>query len=175
MDLDRLRLLVAAPMAGLFLILSLCAFVMQRPASVGMWVPMLRVREIPDYDCPGVDRTIVVRLLKSGIIKINETDVLANELRARLAEIYENRQEKILPVYSDPEVSFGDFATFYANVVSSTSDLHIILRTRQLDAQLEQCSPYSSCGLDWPDHSYLPCVYRNVSMAPVRILRHSRH
>jgi hypothetical protein len=38
MDLNRLRLLVAAPMASLFLVLSLCAFVMQQPGSVGWQV-----------------------------------------------------------------------------------------------------------------------------------------
>jgi len=160
MDLNHLRALFAAPLAALFLILALCTFALQRPSSVGMYLPITRVRTIADYDCPGVDRTIIVLLRKDGSYWINETQVPANELRPRLAEIYENREEKILPLFADPEVSYGQFADFYSKVESSTSNLHIILRTRQLQAQLGLCPAFGSCGIDWPDHRYTPCVYR---------------
>jgi biopolymer transport protein ExbD len=157
MDLNRLRALLAAPLASLFLVLSLCAFVVQRPPSVGIRVPITKIRTAPYNVCPYVDRSIVVRLLKDGSYWINETLVPANELRPRLADIYENRAEKILPVYSDPDVTYGLFGDFYSEVESSTSNLHIILRTRGLEAQLQRCPAGMSCGLDWPGIDYTPC------------------
>ena len=172
MDLNRLRSLLAAPLASLFLILAFCTFELQKPPSVGMVLPLARVREIPGYNCPGVDRTIYAQLHKDGSYWINETQVPANELRLRLAEIYENRQEKILPISSDPDVSYGEFANFYSKVESSTSNLRIILRTRQLDAQLDLCSPSGSCGIDWPDRQYTPCFYRPSPFLRPNLTRH---
>jgi biopolymer transport protein ExbD len=159
MDPFRFRTLIAPAMASLFLLLSLCAFVAQGPVSVGMNLPVLQVRDIPSYDCPGVDRSIYVQLHKDGSYWINETQVPANELRFKLSEIYEYRKEKYILMFPDTDVSYGEFANFYNVVSSSTSNLHIILRTRQLQAQLNLCPPFGSCGLDWPDHTYLPCVY----------------
>jgi biopolymer transport protein ExbD len=164
MDLNRLRVLVAAPLASLFLVLVLCTFEVQKPVSVGMRIPLTRVQMISDYHCPGVDRTIVVLLHKDGSYWINETQVPAHELRTRLAEIYEDREEKILPLFADPDASFSEFADFYNKVASSTSNLHIILRTRQLQADLNLCPEFGSCGIDWPDHRYTPCVYRPSPM-----------
>lgn len=172
MDLYRLRALVTAPMASLFLVLSLCAFVMHRPVSVGMYVPMARVRTVPFDDCQGVDRSIVVLLHKDGSTWLNETQMRPDGLRSELAEIYDNRKYKLIYMFSDPDVSFGEFANFYNNVASSTRDLRIGLRTRQLETQLQQCPPGSSCGLDWPDHTYTPCVGRRIQLLPVRIPRH---
>ncbi|MGA3373654.1 MAG: hypothetical protein ABSC48_18045 [Terracidiphilus sp.] len=172
MDLFRLRALIAPVMASLFLVLSLCAFVLPRPASAGMHLPVLRVWAIPGYDCPGVDRWIVVQLHKDGSYWINETQVPANELRAKLTEIYENRKEKYILMFPNTDVSFGEFANFYSAVVSSTSNLRIILRTRQLQEQLDLCPEFGSCGLDWPDRQYTPCVYRSLpERNPHRMLR----
>jgi hypothetical protein len=161
MDMNRLQAILAAPLAGLFLILTLCAFALQKPEEEGMYLPITRVRMISDYYCPGVDRTILVSLHKDGSYWINEEQIPTDEFRFTLTEIYENRKQKILPVLADPDISYGDFARFYDEVISSTSDLHIILRTPQLEEQLHQCSPSGSCGIDWPDHSYTPCVYRS--------------
>ncbi len=168
MDLDRLRSLLAAPMAGLFLILALCTFAVQRPASMGIQIPLLKVRTHPYKDCDFLsDRNIVVQLHNDGSTWINETRVSAGELRPRLAEIYENRMKKVIFVRPDPEVSFGNFADIYNEVASSTNDLHIILSTRQLDEELHKCPEGSSCGLEWPDRTYEPCVWTNISIFPI--------
>jgi biopolymer transport protein ExbD len=172
MDLSRLRALVAAPLASLFLVLVLCTFEVRRPVSAGIHVPITRVRTDPIDSCEGVDRWIVVLLHKDGSAWINEAPVPAGELRSRLAEIYENRKYKLIYMFSDPDVSFGEFANFYNTVASSTSDLQIGLRTRKLEAQLERCPLGSSCGLEWPDHTYIPCVERQILLRPVRIQRH---
>jgi hypothetical protein len=118
-----------------------------------------------------VDRWIVVLLHKDGSYWINDDQVPARELGLRLTEIYENRKYKLIYMFSDPDVSFGEFAKFYSIVESSTSGLRIGLRTRQLQAQLRRCPPGSSCGLEWSDGMYIPCVWREIPLRPLRFAR----
>jgi hypothetical protein len=126
----------------------------------------------PVNDCTGVDRWIVVLLHKDGSYWINEEQVPASELRTRLGKIYENREYKFILMFSDPDVSFGEFASFYNAVASSTSNLRIDLRTRQIQAELQQCPRGGSCGLDWPDHTFMPCVARPfLELVPRRARR----
>ena len=153
MDLNRFRLLLAAPMAGLFLVLGLCTFVLQRPGAVGMVLPLPIVRTVPSNDCVSINRSIVVLLHKDGSTWINETQVPAYELHSKLAEIYENRKYKLIYLLSDPDVSFGMFAGFYGIVASSTNDLRIVLFTRSIQAQSEHCPAGSCCSLYWPNHT----------------------
>ena len=171
MDLNRLRLIVAPALASLFLILSLCAFVVQRPASEGMLLPMLKVRPVPFKDCDFVsDRSIIAQLHKDGGTWINETRENPDKFGPTLTEIYGTREEREIYVFSEPDVSFGEFANFFNTVASSTSDLHIGLQTRQLQAQIHECPPGSYCELAWHDRTYIPCVWANI---PVYIPRHS--
>lgn len=156
-------------MASLFLVLSLCAFVVQRPKSVGMSVTILKVWVHPYKDCDFLsDRSIVVQLHKDVSIRINETRVSPDELRSRLALIYENREEKVVYILSDSDVSFGEFADIYNRVASSTSNLHIVLITRQLDKELQQCPSGYACGLEWHDHPYVPCAWANIPIVPIQ-------
>jgi len=174
MDPFRLRSLIAPAMASLFLMLSLCAFVVQRPDSVGMHVPITKVRVHSYKDCDFLsDREIVIRLRKDGSTWINETRESPDKLRSVLAEIYDNREEKVIYMLPDPDVSFQEFADIYNKAASSTSDLHIVLSTHRLDKELDQCPQGSSCGLEWPDNTYEPCVWSNIR--PVRIPRHTHH
>jgi biopolymer transport protein ExbD len=132
MDLKRLRALVAAPMASLFLILALCSFAVLRPGSVGMSVPQPKVLAVPFKDCDFLsERSIVVQLHEDGSTWINGTKESPQELRSVLAEIYQYCNEKFICLVSDPDVSFGEFVYYYSAVASSTNDLHIVLRTRQ--------------------------------------------
>lgn len=169
MDLNRLRSFLAAPLAALFLILVLCVFAVQTPPSVGMHVPLPKVRTVPHNECESADRWIVVQLHKDGSTWINENQVRADELGSELTEIYENRRYKFIYMFSDPDVPFGQFANFYNIVLSSTKDLRIGLRTRRLEAQLQDCPLGSSCGLEWSDHAFIPCVERQIPLPPPRL------
>jgi biopolymer transport protein ExbD len=160
MGLIRLRADVAAPLASMFLVLGLCAFVLQRPRSAGMHVEMLRGREAPLGGGENLDKSIAVLLHKHGSHWINETQVPARELGLRLAEIYENRKYKFTLVLSDPNVSFGEFAPFCNTVSTSTEGLRIELRTRQLEDQLQQCPSGGSCVLHSLDKTDFPCAIR---------------
>ena len=162
-------------MASLFLVLSLCAFVVQRPEPVGMQLPLPQVRMVPHRDCDFLsDRSIVVRLHKEGNIWINETQVSHEKLGPILTEIYENSAEKFIYIISDSDISYGEFANLYSTIVSSTNDLHIVLRTRQFDKEVLQCTQGSECGLFWPDHGFSGvCLYSLIP--PVRILNSPVH
>ncbi|MGA3009499.1 MAG: hypothetical protein ABSD72_04495 [Terracidiphilus sp.] len=173
MDLDQLKSLLAVPLASLFLIVVLCVFAVQRPPSVGIRIPLLRVRTVPFKECDFLsDRSIVVRLHKDGSIWINETQESPERLGPVLAEIYDNREEKVIYILPDPDVSFRDFADRYSKVASSTKNLHIMLSTLQLDKELQQCPPGSYCELDWHGNAYIPCVWTNV---PIYIPLHGPH
>jgi hypothetical protein len=131
-----------------------------------MYIPMTKVRVHSYKDCDFLsDRSIIVQLRKDGSTWINETKEDPGKLRSVLAEIYEYRNDKFVYLISDPEVSFGEFANFYNNVASSTDNLHIGLRTREIDREFMQCPQGSICALDWPDHEFSdPCVYSNIQL-----------
>jgi biopolymer transport protein ExbD len=173
MDPNRFRSLLAVPLASLFLILVLCLFAVQRPPSVGMNLPLPRVRIDPISNCNFLsDRNIVVHLRKDGSIWINETQESPDELGHILTKIYENRDEKVIYMLSDPDISYGEFANIYNKVASSTNDLYIVLSTRQLNKEFQKCPSGVYCGLDWPDHTYQPCVWINIH--PTLIPRQTR-
>jgi biopolymer transport protein ExbD len=173
MDPFRLRVLIAPAMASLFLMLSLCAFMVQRPEPVGMHLLLPQVRAVPHEDCDFLsDRSIVVRLHRNGNIWINETQVSHERLGPILTEIYENRAEKFIYIVSDSDISYGEFANLYSSIVSSTNDLHIVLRTRQFDKEVLQCTQDSECGLFWSGHGFSGvCIYSLIP--PVNVPHHS--
>ena len=104
MDLNRLSSLVAAPMASLFLVLALCAFVGQRPGAVGMNLPIVQVRTVSYGDCEGVDRDIVVLLHKDGSYWLNEEKAPTGKLGSKLSEIY---LRALLKTFCNKNPAFG--------------------------------------------------------------------
>jgi len=74
MDPFRLRVLIAPAMASLFRMLSLGAFMVQRPEPVGMHLLLPQVRMIPFENCEDA-RALIVFIQKDGIIRINEMQV----------------------------------------------------------------------------------------------------
>jgi biopolymer transport protein ExbD len=151
MDLISLRALLAAPLASLFLVLSFCAFVMQRPVSAGMNVPMTGVREIPSENCfSGLrDRDIVLRIKDDGSTWINETRLKREDIRSIMSEIYGYRAERITYFLVAPNVTYGEFADVFHSAASSTPDLHIGLLTRQIKEHLDHCPPGRGCTIEW--------------------------
>ena len=175
-DPNRMRALIAAPLVSLFLILVLCTIGVRRPASVGLHVPTLKVRVHPYKDCDFLsDRSIVVQIHQDGSLWINETKESREKLGPTLAMIFESREERVVYLLPSPQVSFKEFADIYNTIASSTSNLHIVLSTRQLDKELQQCPPESACALDWPDHTTVPCAWANVPITVVDVPHHVLH
>ena len=152
MDLNRLRTLLADPVASLFLVLTLCVFVARRPVSAGVHLPIAQVRVIPFGQCfSGLSgRDIVLRIKNDGSTWINETEFSPADIRESLSAIYEYRQEKIAYLMVEPEVDDAEFAHIYALAASSTPGLHLGVLTRQLLDQVEKCPFESGCTIDWP-------------------------
>jgi biopolymer transport protein ExbD len=168
MTSDSLRSFAAVPLATVFLIVLLCIFTQKRPPATGLSVPVTHVRTFPFNDCYD-DRSVWILLFKDGGIRINETPVPRNELRLRISRIYADRQEpKAAFMRVDPEVPFGDFLDVYERVVSASHGLRVGVITDGLESGLKACPKGASCGLDWPDHDYIPwCLYFNSPALPV--------
>jgi len=169
MDKDRLATPLLASMVGLLLILSVCAFELERPVSTGMRVPVIRVGAVPNEECGAVNsRSIVISIKNDGSTLINETHIPLGELKDRLTEIYSNRSVKIAFVLPDPDVSFGHFANAYDKVASSTKDLRIGLLAPNLVNPPSQCRPAWKCGLFWPGTpTFHTCLVELMSSAPI--------
>jgi len=167
---DSLRSFLAVPLAAVFLILFLPLFVTGKQPSMGLRVPVAHVRTFPFAECND-DRSVWVLLAKNGGIRINETPVSRRELKLRISEIYENREEpNAIFMLVDPEVSYGDFVDVYNEVSSANRSLHVGLVTDGLMALLNACPTGEACGLDWPDHKYIPwCLHLNLPpFSPLR-------
>jgi biopolymer transport protein ExbD len=172
MDMDRLATPLLASLVGVLLILSVCAFELERPGSTGMLLPIPKVGPLPFSECDYVsDRDIVVSIKRDGRIWINETYVDQGKLKAILTRIYESRAERIIYIIPDPDVSYGEFADTYDKVASSIENLHIGLLTPQLRDESEKSQ--GTWGLFWPGKDgFHTCIFASP-VDPVRIRTHS--
>jgi biopolymer transport protein ExbD len=152
MDLNRLRGLLAAPLAGLFLLLILCTFAGQRPASTGFLVPMIRLHHNPEEpsDCGG--RSEFVRLTKDGKNWINDTEVPPDRLVSTVSDLMENRAERVVYVVVDSDLSYGPFAEFLDKVAGSTTDLHVVLVSGQILRAFQ--SNHDLCDFVYPAEEF---------------------
>jgi|GEM_PF-4855654 Biopolymer transport protein len=165
MKFNQLRNLLAAPLAGLFLVLLLCVFVAQRPQpSTGLRVPMVKFKpHSPGYGCED-DRWLVIRLAADGRTWINETEIQVDQLQPSLFEIYQNRQGRVAYLMADPSVPYARVAGILATASSSIENLHVILLTSAL--QKSQTRAYVSirsttdrnyippCDMEWKENGY---------------------
>jgi biopolymer transport protein ExbD len=137
MDADRLRVLLAAPLASLFLVLSLCAFVVQRPISAGIEIPIVRIHRDPNrnYTCDG--RPLFMRLTKDGKSWINETEIPPNQIGPTVSIVMENRAKRVVYVVVDSELSYGQFVSFMNRMNSATPNLHLILISGAIRREFE--------------------------------------
>ncbi|MGA3045944.1 MAG: hypothetical protein ABSD67_04940 [Terracidiphilus sp.] len=152
MDLDRLLGLLAAPFASLFLVLSLCAFVVRMPASTGVRIPMVRIHHNPDEltDCGG--RSEFVRLTKGGRTWINDSETPADQLAPAVASLMENRAERVVHVIVDSDFSYGRFAEFLDKVARSTTGLHVVVISGEVRKAFEQS--HAPCDFVYPANEF---------------------
>jgi biopolymer transport protein ExbD len=127
MDPDRLRVLLAAPLASLFLVLSLCAFVVERPVSTGIDIPMIRIHRDPNRALDCGSRAIFMRLTADGKSWMNETEIPTNQIESTIAAKMENRAEKIVYVFVDSELSYGQFMWFTNKLSRAVPSLHLLV------------------------------------------------
>ncbi len=57
-----------------------------------------------------LNRTVVVSIDARGNLKLNQDDITADALGARLEEVFKTRNDRVMFVKGDPDTSFGDVA-----------------------------------------------------------------
>ena len=154
MDLYRLRALLAAPLASLFLVLAVCGFVIQRPVSAGIYIPVIRNDPGSPQQQPCPNRSILLRLTKDGRAWINGTELSPSQIAPIVAEVTENRSKRDVYVLADSEVSYGQFAEFLGKIVGSTSDLHVGLISGDMRKLFEEYPV--PCGFVFPANEFAP-------------------
>jgi biopolymer transport protein ExbD len=157
MNLDRLREIVAAPIACLFVILVLCVFAVQRPASTGILIPMMRTRAEPLSNCEFNGFTVYLRSDGTLAGGFREDQASRKVILSRIREARNNIQDDTLFVIADPDVPYGDLAALIAEIHHAAPPDHIAVVTRE--AQVEML-PFSGrtpsepladrCRFEWP-------------------------
>jgi biopolymer transport protein ExbD len=137
-DFNRLYAIVAAPLTCIFLIPVLLTFAVQKQASVGFRIPMIRLHHDSHEptDCGG--RSEFVRLSKDGRTWINEAEVPSGKLAPTISGLMENRAERVVYVIVDSDLSYGQFAEFLGKVKGSTSDLHVVVVSGAILREFEE-------------------------------------
>lgn len=93
MDLNRLRALLAAPMACLFVILILCFLAVQRPVSTGIRIPAMRTRKEPLSFCEINGYTVYLRSDGKLAGGSRKDEIPRDVLLSRIREARDNIQD----------------------------------------------------------------------------------
>jgi hypothetical protein len=157
MDLNRLRALLAAPMACLFLILILCVFTVRRPVSTGIRIPMMRARAKPLGFCEFNGFTVYLRSdgkLAGG----DREDVVSRDvLLSRIVEARDNIRDDTIFLVVDSQAPFGDLARLIGDIHNAAPPDHIAVVTRAAEIEIWQYrtgAPVEPivdiCRFEWP-------------------------
>lgn len=127
MNPDLFRSFVAPAFASIFLVLTMCALIVRSPSSTGYYVPMAQIHHDPNEptDCGG--RSEFIRLTNDGRSWINDAEVPAERIGAAVAQVMDDRAEKVVYIVVDSNLSYGQFAQFVDRVTGAGPDIHIVL------------------------------------------------
>jgi biopolymer transport protein ExbD len=147
--------ILAPTFASLFLVLSLCAVLVRARPFVGRQIPPLQVHTPGKWvDC-GETRTLVVSLLKTGDLKINQDPITWAGFTPRIGSIMRNRADRPVDVLADSEVSYQQVVSLVDRINGSASGIQIGLLSPNI-LQALGSSYEGPCSLDWPSY-----VFRN--------------
>lgn len=135
------QVLLAAPLTGLFLILTVVA-VLSSATPQGLTVEMVYWGDC-DLD-KVVDRSIVLHVKADGSVALNLTTVPISDLGGRLNKIYRTRGEKVIFVKADENVPFQSVAEVIS--VARKHVDYVALITPSLDHEWQE----RSCHLTYP-------------------------
>jgi biopolymer transport protein ExbD len=148
MDLNRLRILLAAPTACLFLILILCVFAAQ-PVPTGIAIPVVRLRpNRVQFSCDG--RFVFIQLLADGKTKINGTKIHPKDLAPRVGAMMESRVERVAYLVPDSGISNARFVETLNELNRAAADMHIAVLSGSLRDEFVQ-RRLSPCDIVWPN------------------------
>jgi biopolymer transport protein ExbD len=94
--------------------------------SEGFYV-MLPAHTASQIECE--NRTVVLQVLKDRSLKVNFEAISNTDLRRRLGEIYRLRQERVLFLTAEPDVSFQEVVRVIEKADGAAANLYIALLT----------------------------------------------
>ena len=147
---------MAAPMVCLFAILILCFFIVQRPASTGIRIPMMRTRAQPLSNCEFNGFTVYLR--SDGNIGGGDRDSEVSQytILSRIKEARDNIQDDTIFVIADPDVPYGQFVDLIAKIhdVAPADHIAAVTRTGQAEAFAGPSGAREiwadRCQFEWP-------------------------
>jgi biopolymer transport protein ExbD len=149
--------MLAAPMACLFVILILCVFAVQRPASVGVLIPMMRTRAKPLTFCEFNGVTVYLRSDGTLAGGSRDREVPREVMLSRIREAPDEIQDETIFAIADPESAYGDFAGLLADIHHAAPPDHIAVVTRAGQVQAWSVpgkvplGPWTDrCQFEWP-------------------------
>ena len=156
MELSQLRSLVAAPMAALFAVLTLCVIEFESRPSTGIKFPLLNLRHHTDQiSCDG--RWVFIQLLDDGKTKINSDEIPEGDLALQVGNIMKSRVERVDYVVPSSGIPYSRFMETLSNLRKAAPDMHIgvlsgkvgeaYLKPRLLTPNRRE-PPYEPCDLE---------------------------
>jgi biopolymer transport protein ExbD len=150
MGLERLRTLLALPLASLFLILLVCVFAMQRPSSSGIRISTMRPRPAPLTNCEFNGFTVYLR--SDGTIAGGDREDVVSRatILSRIKEARDNIQDDTIFVIADPDVSYGQFAELITDIHNVAPPDHIGVVTSEGQVMMFHSMLADRCRFEWP-------------------------
>jgi len=156
MGLDRFRTLLALPLASVFLILLVCVFAIPRRHSVGVRMPLLRLKSPgKELTCDG--RWVFVELLKDGTAEVNSEPVPNEDLPAMVGGLMQSHAERVVFLVPSPDIPYSRFVETLHALQRSAPNTHVgVLSDTVRDKYVGPpiTSPlqrtYLPCDIVWP-------------------------
>jgi len=150
--------------------LDLCAVLNLKPISVGMRIPVVRIHRDPNRGFSCDNRAVFLRLTRDGRTWINETEIPAGQFVPAVAEIMENRAERVAYIVVDSDLSYGQFAQFADKVAGAAAGLHVVVLSGEIRRAFEnrQREALDECDLVFPANEFAPLRTSSGSSAPPR-------
>lgn len=123
MDLSRFRLLLAPAFAALFMLLSLCIFLVQSPPSMGFRVPLLRLRHQVHPTCDGDWE--FVELLDDGTTRINGNQIRQENLALHVSNNMATKAERLIYVVPSSGIPYSRLLETMSTLKQAVPDMHI--------------------------------------------------
>ena len=83
---------------------------------------------------------------------MNDYEIAPDRLRAKIAEVFDNRMVKRVHVVADSDVSYGQFADFMSRIVGASPNLNVILLSGQLRREVESEPTFKNlCCISSPE------------------------